>query len=312
MDNRIYLSVLSAPASAGSINLTVSTYGASPDIVLTLSATGLATSDNEIKLAKNIYNQVLIQLLQNDALYSPPAESLTAIPPATIQITRTDHIICFWSQSNFDVEISSNTTGAIINIGTSGSLSTVSETRLNGPIVGQDYSGLSDAQLSNLINAISSEIISITDNNFVASTYMISARVDDIIGYRLPHYPVQRIDAPLIADPWTVWNVNSYRVVDLTSNYHLDSKGYINYRYAQNIVHDDFNPFGLGNEFRITWVAGEAKIPTTVKMAIAKLGSFYINYSFYEELKGGTSSVKFKDEEKEKKIIFLTLSEYFR
>lgn len=303
---------MTAPASSGSIDLTVSTSGASADIVLTLSATGLSTSDNEIKVAKNIYNQVMVQLIQNNALYSPPAESLTSLPPATIQITRTDHVICFWSQSILDIEVSSNSTGAIFNVGTGGSLSTVSEARSYGPIVGQDYSGLSDTQLANLINAISSEIISISDNNFIASTYMISARVDDIVGFKLPHYPVQKIDSPLIADPWTVWNVNSYRVVDLTSNYHLDSKGYINYRYAQNVVHDDFNPFGLGNEFRITWIAGESKIPTTVKMAIAKLGAFYINYSFYEELKGGTSSVKFKDEEKEKKTIFLTLSDYFR
>lgn len=312
MDNRLYLSILQAPASGGSVDIVLATYGASSDIVLTLSATGLLSTDSEINIAKKIFDQFLIQLSQNSARYSPPAEGLVSLPPASFQLTRTDHVICFWSQTAFSLEVSDNTPGVVMSIKTTPTLTTVPEARNLAVIIGQDFSSLSNTQLAILLDNLSDEIVSVTNNNFVSSTYLLDVWVNQIHGYQLPQYPVQKIDNPLTADPWTIWSINSYRAVDITSRYLIQEDGWVMYRYAQDLVHDDINPFAMNNEFRITWVAGFSKIPMAVKMASVKISTFYINYSIYEELKGGTSSVKFKDEEREKKAIFLTLSGFFR
>lgn len=312
MDSRTYLSVLQAPTASGDISVVLSTYGASSDITLTMSATGLFTTDSEEKIAKKLYDQFLVQLAQAGAIYTSPAESITVPPPATIQITRTDHVICFWSQASLNIEISSNNPNSILAIRNTPTLMTVPAARSMSVVLGQDFSNLSNAQLAELLNAISDEIISVACNNFVSSTYLLSVWINDVNGYRLPHFPVQKIDRPLTADPWTIWSISSYKAVDLTNRYLIQKDGWVMYRDAQKIVHDDINPFAYGNEFRITWIAGESKIPQAVKVAIIKLATFYTNYSIYEELKGGTSSVKFKDEEREKKMIMLTLSGFFR
>lgn len=313
MDNRQYLSILTVPSSAGNLGFTLTTIGASADLTITASVTGITTSHTESDVAKLFYDQVKIIIAQYGANYSPPASAIPNVPLAKFQITRTDHCVCLWSQAVFNLKITSNTTGAITSIRSNPTLITVTDALLYGAVMNQTFTGLTNAQIALLMELISDEVISVTRNKIVASTYLLDTWVNILDGYRLPAYPVITTDDPFVADPWQIFSISEYSTLDESDRYLIQRDGWIMYRNSQYLVFDDSDPFALGNEFRITWIAGYDHIPNTVKMALVKVSPYYTTSGalLYEELKGGTSSVKYRDTKTEKNLIFSTLSELF-
>lgn len=309
MDNRLYVSVLTTASSSGDLDFTLETFDSTADSTITGSVTGITTSDSERDIAIKVYDQLGTIIIQNSASYIGTPESLPNPPPPTFQLTRTDHVVCLWSQAAFEFELT-NATGAILSLRTSPVLSTVSEAQSFGAVMKQNFSGYTTAQIATLLEILSDEVTSITRNNFVASTYSVSFNTDKIDGVRLPRYPVLDMDTPKTSRPFLILNIADTTVTDETSRYFIQEDGWVMYKFSQDLVHVWNEPFDMNNQWMVTWIAGYRKIPDRVKMAMVKISPFYTNYTIYEELAGGTSKVKFRDEAKEKKRIFQELREY--
>lgn len=309
MDNRLYLSVLTTAASSGDIDFTLQTFGSTSDSTITGSVTGVATSDSEKDIAVKLYDQLGTIIIQNSASYIGTPEAIPNPPPPTFQLTRTDHCVCVWSQAQFDLELTDNT-GTIISLRSTPTLLTVSEAQTLGAVMRQTFPGFTTAQIATLLDVLSDEIISTTRNNFVASTYSISMNTDKIDGVRLPKYPVLDMDTPKTSRPFLILNIADTTVIDESSRYYIQRDGWVMYKYSQDLVHVWNEPFDMNNQWMVTWIAGYQRIPDKVKMAMVKLSPLYTNYSIYEELAGGTSRVKYRNEASEKKRIYGELREY--
>lgn len=309
MDNRVFLSILTPAASSGSIGLSLTTIGASSDITITALVTGITSGASEIGIAKTIASQLNTTISHAGANYSGSVVSLPGVPQATFQITITDHVICIWSQAVFDASLTSNTTGAILTTRAKPVLVTVANARSYGSVMGQPWTGLSDAQVAVAVGILCDEITTGLRNNVVMTTYLLDTWVDTLDGLRLPAYPVVTTDSPYVIDPWTIFSISSV-IFPLPFNMFIIQKdGWIMYYQAQNLVFDKWDPLARGNEFRITWVAGYDHIPESVIIALIRLSPFFLSSSasIYDSLKGGTSSVKFKDVDKEKISIINSL-----
>ena len=309
MDNKVYLSVLTPAASSGSIGLSLTTIGASSDVTVVVSVTGIASGNSEVAIAQSIASQLNTAIVNTGALYSKAPVSLPGIPQASFQLTITDHVICVWSQAVFDTTVTSNTTGAIIAVRAKPALVTVANARTYGAVMGQLWTGLADSQIAILIGILSDEITSSIRNNIVMSTYLIDTWVEGLEGYRLPVYPVASTDTAYVLDPWTIYSITSIIYPLPVNLFTIQNDGWIMYLQSQDLVFDKWDPFAFGNQFRITWVAGWDHIPESVILALIRLSPYYLSNasSVFDSLKGGTSSVKYKDQDKQKISIINSL-----
>lgn len=309
MDNRLYISVLTTAGSAGDFDFTLESFDSTADSTISGSVTGIVTADSEKDIAIKVYDQLSTIIIQNSASYIGVPESLPNTPPPTFQITRTDHVVCLWSQSKFDLEFDQST-GAILSLRSNPTLSTVSEAQTLGAVMRQNFTNYTTAQIATLLEVLSDEIIGTTRNNFVASTYSISLNTNKLDAVRLPKYPILDMDTPKTSRPFLILNIADTTVTDETSRYFISEDGWISYKYSQDLVHVWNEPFDMNNQWQVTWIAGYQRIPDRVKMAMVKISPFYTNYSIYQELAGGTSRVKYRDEESEKKRIYQELREF--
>lgn len=309
MDNKVYLSCLTPAASSGSIAISLSTIGASADITILVSVTGIAAGASELTIAKAVANQLHSAIVTAGAQYSQVPVSLPGVPQAVFQLTITDHIICIWSQAVFDATITSNTTGAALAIRAKPVLTTVAKARSYGSVMGQSWSGMSDTQVGVILGILSDEITTAIRNNIAMSTYLLDTWVDDLAGFRLPVYPVMSTDSAYVLDPWTLYSVTSLLNPIPANIFMIQNDGWIMYYQTQDLMFDQWDPFAFGNQFRITWVAGYDHVPESVIIAMIRLSPYLLSStsSIYDSLKGGTSAVKFRDVDKEKISIMNSL-----
>jgi hypothetical protein len=266
-------------ASSGNLGLSIVTYDANPNLTLTATVTGLSTSDTEITAAEKIRSQMTTILAQNTATYSGIPTLLTDSPSATFRLTRTDHSICFFSECQFDLTVSSNTTGAIFNIGSSPTLLTNDDARDLGALVGEEFedsngTAFSEAQLALLLSVVSAKLIYLIHNPIVASTYRFETWTEWTRGVKLPKTPLISLDPPVIQSPiYPMFLMTSETTPETLSLFHIESKtGWLMYKAAQEIFLD-YEPFDYNNFFRVSYVAGERKIPDIIKQIIVELVS---------------------------------------
>ncbi len=297
--------------ASGTIGFSLKTFDTSLDVTITGSVSGILTSDSESDIARKILDQTKIIIDQNGATYDSSPESINVGPSAQFQLTRTDHCICFWSQAQFSLEITSNTAGTFILISSCPGLITVNDFVRYGVSINQDYSDHTTEELATHIELLSDDIVSTLRNNIVLSTYVIDNWCNMTDAIKLPVHPVVKMDSPVVKMPFVVYSlISSDAFLDVTDRYIVQSDGWVNYRNTQTLLMDGNNPFNIHNQWKVTWVAGYFQIPNAIKLAMARLAPLYTSYSAYEELAGGTSRAKFKDEEKERKTIFRSLTGY--
>ena len=308
MDNRIYISVLTPAASSGSLGFSLQTFDASVNTVLSLSVTGITTSDTEKEIATKIYDQTRIQIEQHGANWQGIPLGVVDTPAAQFYLTRTDHCVCMFSQSQFELTLETDTTGGVYSIRGNPVLGTISNFRKYGLAMGQDYSSKTNAQLQAQMEILSDEIIAETRNPFVRGMYVLDIYTDLIDGVRLPKYPVVDMEDPQVRKAFMLVYFSPDFVSDLTDYYTITPDGWVMYNNSQDLVHTNSDPFDYGNQWRVSWVAGYARIPDAVMLAMVKLVPSLISSSSpFEQLSGGTSSVKYKDWNKEKSVIFNSL-----
>lgn len=297
-------------ASSGSISYTLQTFDAISNLVITDVVSGITTSDSEKGIAKKVLDQINTTICMIGASYNGTPVLVGESASAQFQLTRSDHVVCIFSQSQFQLDITDDTTGAIYSVRSSPALTTVADVQKYSTILNQSFSNLTNAQIANLIELVSDEIVEDCRTPIVLSTFVTHVVTNLYDGYQLPIYPVYDMDNPSINRPWTILNFVDVSVSDVTTRYHIQRDGWIVYKYPQNLVYVTNDPYEKGNMWMVSWVAGHSQIPEIVKRAVAKITPFYTSFSMYEELSGGTSRVKFKDEYDEKLKILKTLTNY--
>lgn len=293
MENRLYVSYLTVPGASGNYDINLTTYDASPNITLTLTITGSDPSDSEDSLARKAYDQINTILIQNSLNYSGEVTLFPGTPSNTFRVTRTNHVLCFYSEAQFDIDIDSDTIGSIIRKDTDPYLTTVSKMSNQSNILGQDLTDLTNSQIADLIGIISSKIVQALKNPIVMSTYRHEAYTNWNYGTKLAKLPIVSIDPPYIRRPDLFTFLTTGRSTnDPLSIYNVDYKtGWMMYRYSQDLLLS-YEPFDYNNNFRLTYVAGERQIPAIIQSTIADLVNAVLNDSDVAKLSGGTFSIE--------------------
>src|SRR3990167_209108 len=276
-DNRIYVSVMTTPAASGETVFELETYNCSPNITLSLSVTGIATTDSEIDIAKKIDSQIGTQLIQYSASYDGQPVFHNDTFPSTFRIGRSEHIVSFWSQSQFSLVVDSDDTGCIYNIASTPTLTTNSKAQLiaviqNLDLEDEDGGSLSDDEIALLLEVSSARLVSYLNNNIVKTTYLFEHIGNTDRSVSLSEgKPIIKIDSTGIVRSPNNLNTNLVLANFSTNPYILKTEtGRLSYRYFQTLLESEM-PFKRDYEFRITYQAGNFNIHKILHYAVLKL-----------------------------------------
>ncbi len=293
MFTNLFLNFLNAPASTGSIDVNLQSYNASSNVNLTLTATGLTSGMAPETCAYTAITQFNTQIIQYGLVFAVPQLS-NEVPSALFRLSRTDHVIDFFSECHFNIDVTSNTTGAYIETTSRPILSTLTSfsNLVNLMALGAP---LTDAEKITLLTVASGLITDYTNNLIVTAGF-----VQTYNGFYQRSFflslgnPVQSYDTPRVAPPglyfywwfiilpWIRWNLNP-----ITSELY--------YQPNQSILNWP-EPSSLNYQIKIGYTAGNFKIPPTVVLCLSQLAKAIINdANGVKSLKTGSFSVSFRE-----------------
>lgn len=295
-DWRNYISVLT-PAASGTLIFSVETYDASPNVTLTLPVTAGRSMD-EISLANQISNQFTTLLTQACAIYQGIPVFSFFPPNANFYVDKTDHVVSFWSQAQYRLQLVSNTTGAAIQISPTPTLLTLAQAKSMAPLVGVDFSDfnendLTDNQIMELLQIASNQIVNIVNNPIIIANHLLEIIGNMVGSVKLDSKPVLDYDPPVINRPSVLLPLS---LPILQSGYSYDivrNKGIFNYRYDSNLI-NAWDPYDSNNEVRMTYRAGNLNIPRIIQEKVIQVAGISLNTSSIKSLKGGSASVEFR------------------
>lgn len=292
MENRLYLSILSPAASSGGLTLTLTTYDSSTtNVTLVCAVTGITSGDSESTVARKILDQIPTILIQNSANYSGDPSLIQDGPLPTFRVTRTDHVLCFYSECQFDLSASS-TTGANIVLGNV--LITIPEALSLSDLFSLGFENLTTAQLVKLLSNVSGRLVNMLNNPIVASTYRHDENTKWRRAIRVSRVPIIYVDESFIRYPDILPFLSQVESTKLNTFFDIDHiRGWVEYKFAQESIFC-YEPFDYGNSVRLSYIAGYKKIPDEIKSAIAELSynsMIFSGLGAFETLKGGTFSV---------------------
>lgn len=294
-DHRFYISVMTPPASSGQFSYELQTFDADYNITVMATITGITAGASEINTAILIQQQ-----LQSSLPKYCGAPRFSAEPyAATFRITRTEHVVCIWSQCQFMFQILSDTSGGTYNLSETPVLMTLAKANaLNGGFSAQNFVtiggvALTATQSIALIEAVSAEAIGYLYNNVIISTYLGEWNTLDTKSVYTYPLPGLSIDQPIIRrkNLYEMYSIPQYSQLAYDWIRHT---GQLVFRFNQNYVNAG-EPFALDNEVRVTFVAGETYIPVAIQRCILQLMHFGLNQNqFLDDLGGGSFKAKFK------------------
>lgn len=299
-----FISVLTAGASANSgisITITDKTFQNS----LTFSPSGLTGFEDEKTLAYQTATQLSTYLTQVGLIFTTDY-ALTGVPyyvdlppVQCYNVTLTDHCICIWGQSMFDVSVNS-TMGNIIQVGNVPTLVTITDCREIASITGLDLTNnddddLTDWQLGTILKLASAKLVGFLNNKIVNSTYLQEETTSWVWGIFLKKTPVTNFVPPQVRQPiaFNLFSAITYSTVK--SNYSLEpDTGMFSYRFAQSLV-DYVEPFSNLNDVIIVYTAGWPSIPEDIKNSIVQIipviqGQYLAGV---KSIKGGSFSIEY-------------------
>jgi hypothetical protein len=218
----------------------------------------------------------------------------------TFRVNCSAHIITIFSEADYLLTVTDEGTGMIFNVGETPSLLTVERAMNDGPLTGltlTDVSGqtLTNNQIATLIEFGSARVIQAINNQICLATYIH----EDVGTYQKSFFlrkPVVYFDGVWAKRPYTfslygiflggsaaiIWNLNR-------------SSGELAYIPSQN-CYFDYSPSSPENEIKISYVAGNYKIPVAVEIAVLNYMVYLLeNKADVKALKAGTWEVQFKD-----------------
>lgn len=290
-----FVNCLSAAAASGNFSIQLQSLNCSPNITLTLVATGTTAGMAPDEMALNAVTQFNTILIQNSAEYLSPKFS-SQVPQAAWRVICTDHIITFFSESQFRLTISDNDTGASL-VATHDPL-LVTYTDLDSLVALMNIgASLTEAQKLLLIQQVSGLIVSYTNNLIVQAGY-----VQSFVGYYQKSFfltlgnPIQSFDMPRVAPPGLNFGYLWWDFVISLYQWNLNPiTGQLDFMNSQNLL-NIMEPSSLQNQIKISYVAGEYHIPAQVLLVAVQLIKAIINDPIgVKSLKTGSFSVSYKD-----------------
>lgn len=318
MDNRVFLSVLSTLASSvssGNVTFTLTSYNVSPNVSFTISASGLQ-ADTEIDLARKIYDGFVSYLTVNNCYYplSPTPLFSGDLPAALFTVTRTDNILCIWSQCQYSLTVTTNQWQNKIKITPSPLFLTVAEARSYAILLGialEDTNGttLTDDQVIQLVQSASDQVTRFLNNNLVLSNYLHEAIGKTTGSIKLKKKPVWDYDAPRVRRT-DIGSLSSTLINSGVSAFDIvRDLGILNYRCTNSLI-DVCEPFEINNEIKITYRAGYMNIPDLVKEKTMQVMALILESGFtggFKTLKGGSFELDTFDPLQQLKFLFAQL-----
>lgn len=296
MFTNLFVSFLSAAASAGSIDFTLRSYNASANVTLALTATGFTSGMAPDQCAISAINQLSTQITQYGLQYAVP-QITGEIPAALFRLNRTEHIVNFFSECQFSLIIDSNDTGASVSVTHEPLLVTLDKfTSLFGLIKGGATLTTDEKLL--LIETISGIITSYCNNNFAIAGY-----VQSFNGFYQRSFflnlglPVQSFDPPRLAPPiiglglqWYLW----YLVYPWVRWNLVPETGELFFQPNNNII-NSYEPGSLNNQVKVSYVAGEFYLPSQLLFCFTQIAKSILNDPLgVASLKTGSFQVQFR------------------
>jgi hypothetical protein len=339
LDNRKFWSILIPCASSGSISFTLASLNANSNsffinnnfpyqpsdnffgfqnVTITGVITGLNPTMNEEQIALTIFNQASSILGNAGVLYTGTPVPIPDPPAPQWRLVQTGHVVNIWSQCQFTLNVTADTTGSYYSIDDTPTLVTVADALKFGPVTNQQFLSntggpLTNTQIADLMTATSGYVTAILKNPVVQASYYYESWTNFVNGIQLQNYPIQYSDNPFILRPTIITNLTLSATADLFSRYFMDSEtGWIQFRFAQDLLFN-FEPFDMNNQFRLSYIAGYLQIPRAVKLAIIAMSYQLQTQSNVEELRGGSFVVKFQpSSDRAVRSIFEPLRKYMR
>lgn len=299
------------------MSFSLQSFDASTNVTLSLTATGILTTDTESQIASKVKTQLDIQLAQYGANFTGVPSFGTDSPLATWRTGRTEHVMSLFSECQYSFEVSSNTTGCTYYTSTVPVLVTLEKARSLGIFLDQPFTdsagtAYTDSVLAEFLALASSEFIAATNNYIVEATFVHTDWGFYTRGVQLKKYPIVSMDGPRIRRPNILTTIVIDNTTDLSSKYTLDSdNGWVMFRFVQDLLMN-YEPFDMNNEIKISYVGGYKQMPLDIQKAVIKLTSAIQSDADIKSLKAGSFAVQFREDVVVYGDIFLNLKKYFR
>ena len=307
--NPIFISCMTPATSDGDLLFTLTTFNASTNIALTMSVTGLLSSDTEEDIATSINEQFTSQLIpyayNGQALFSD--QSFVA----QFRMSQTEHVASIWSQCGYELKLISNDTGSIIKVNTNPILMTVSEAQEQAAVQGfqftaPDGSPFTDNQISDILLKASVQVTAFLRCKVAITTYLNTWRGKDNKSVFTTPTPGIKRDSLMVRRKAYI---NLYtNPTYLTYALFWDREtGELNYRPTSEVVNTK-GPFDLDNEVQMTITAGYYQIPSEVLWVLTSLAELnMLGIQSVKTLKGGSGSIEFREPGELYNRIFATI-----
>jgi hypothetical protein len=302
LENLQYVSVMTPPTATGVLTLTVQTYNVPTNLTLSYNITGLSPADTEISTSIKIYTQ-LVAGLSGSQVYLPAASgpdgsldeylvnstlgSAVFFPNqpvvAMFDVQRTDHCVALTSQCEYDLNITTNTVGAIIPVAANPTPITLADAYTQGgfPLIncntGATYS---NTDIVSQLGYASARFLGYLDNNIIMTTYFYYDVTSGGPCIFVDKKPLTDFYVPSVKFKFSQrYPFNFPYPVDKDA-FHVGSRdlGLIEYNHWQDMI-DIQQPFDEGNELIIPYIAGYYHIPPIIKECIVEFMSFTNNNS---------------------------------
>lgn len=303
--NTFFISVMDGATSNGGLTVNIETeiFSTSTEttqseaVSASFNITGITNGMTEYEIATQISNQLGAALKLQDLNYLGELAYSEEEYPATFQITKTDHIVCIWSQSLFTVSVSNNTCSAKFCVKPKPNLISLNESQNKAFQVRfnlKDGSGvaLTDDQIIDLTYGASSFLTTLFRNNIVRCTYAKELRGNDTNAIKLYPRPVVDFDMPRVRRRDSI---NSFDTLSWGKDAYFigHDRGSLVFRHSEHIV-DEKEPFYIQNMVYLSFIAGENHIPEEIKLGILDLSRYKIQVSGeIKSMKGGTAAFEF-------------------
>lgn len=291
----LFCNVLSAAASAGDFSVQLTSLNASANVVVTLTATGNTAGMPADDMAANSITQFQTQLIQYGCAYDGAPVLSTEVPVASWRVMWTDHVVTFFSECQFRLKISSNTTGATIVASHEPLLITLDDFDTYSNLI-KTGATLTEAEKILLITSASDQVTSYLNNLLVVAGYVRT----EVGFYQRSFFlnqgfPVQSFDPPKIAPPglftwyayfillpWIRWSLNP-------------DTGELFYQPNQNLLNWP-EPSSLNYQFKCSYTAGNLNLPAHIIIAMAMLiKAILTDPGAAKSLKTGSFQIQYRD-----------------
>lgn len=313
-DWRQFISVVKESiVPTGRFRIKVETLDSNPLGAFTVEVSGEA-NDTEIKMATRIQNAMNTAIDVAGYQYLGQPRFSSEVPTPSFQVNRTEHVVSIWSESQFQITVEQDDSGAIIPVTETAVIETVREAKDTATILGislADRNGtpFTDEQIASLLGINCDRLLTMLNNNIVVCTYKFECSGAFTSGAYLGVTPVVNFDMPWLRRPG-LFNADVYTfMIDKASFNLIPKTGLLKYRHTNNIL-NAVETFDKENEVKITYRAGYPQIPAIIKEKVIQITAIFQSNTNIASLKGGSFEIKYTDPEKPLKMIMSQLGAY--